>query len=198
MGSAPSQPRIRPIATLVGLGLGLILVLAACSSAGGASTAPSAASSPAASTAANPTAPSSGGGKYGGGSGDDYGTPSAAASPGAGGGSGTVDVLAASGTVGPYLTGANGATLYTFKPDTASTSTCVDACAAAWPPFTVAAGGSAKAGTGVSGALTTFARPDGSMQVAYNGRPVYYFSGDTAAGQTNGQGKAGNWFVAAP
>ena len=28
--------------------------------------------------------------------------------------------------------------------------------------------------------------------------PLYTFSGDTAAGQTNGQGTAGNWFVVAP
>ncbi len=45
---------------------------------------------------------------------------------------------------------------------------------------------------------TTFARPDGTMQVAYNGRPLYYFKNDAIAGDTNGQGIVGNWYVAAP
>lgn len=193
MGSTLSQPRNRAVAALVGL----VLVLAACTSAGGASTAPSTPSSPAASTAAA-SAPSTGGGKYGGGGNDDYGTPPSKAPASAGAGTGSVEVLAASGAVGPYLTGQNGATLYTFKPDSANTSTCVDACVGNWPPFTVAAGGSVKAGAGVTGALTTFARPDGTMQVAYDGRPLYYYSGDPNPGDTNGQGLGDKWFVAAP
>ena len=53
-------------------------------------------------------------------------------------------------------------------------------------------------GAGVTGALTTFARPDGTMQVAINGFPLYYYSGDTKAGDTTGQGKFGKWFVASP
>ena len=35
------------------------------------------------------------------------------------------------------------------------------------------------------------------MQVAYDGRPVYYFVGDAAAGDVNGQGLNGVWYVAA-
>jgi hypothetical protein len=50
----------------------------------------------------------------------------------------------------------------------------------------------------VTGALTTFARPDGKMQVAINGRPLYYFAADSKAGDTTGQGFAGKWFVATP
>ena len=50
----------------------------------------------------------------------------------------------------------------------------------------------------MTGQLTTFARPDGTMQVAYNGIPLYYFAGDTKAGDTTGQGKNGKWFVASP
>ena len=50
----------------------------------------------------------------------------------------------------------------------------------------------------MTGTLTTFARPDGKMQVAYNGVPLYYFAADTKAGDTTGQGKAGKWFVASP
>ena len=111
--------------------------------------------------------------------------------------SGSTTVAAASGTVGAYLTGANGMTLYTFKPDSANTSTCTDACAQTWPPFTVS-GAAPAAGAGVTGTLTTFARPDGTMQVALNGMPLYYYSGDTKAGDTTGNGKGSKWYVASP
>jgi len=67
-----------------------------------------------------------------------------------------------------------------------------------WPPFTLDTGETVKAGTGVTGALTTFVRSDGKAQVLINGHALYYFSGDSAAGQTNGQGIAGVWFVVSP
>ena len=50
----------------------------------------------------------------------------------------------------------------------------------------------------MTGALTTVARADGSMQVALNGMPLYYFAKDAKAGDTNGQGLNGKWFVASP
>ncbi len=146
-----------------------LLFVAACSSSG-ASTAPSAAA--AASTA-----------------------PSAAASSGGGE---TYTVAVANGTVGAYLTGDNGKTLYEFTPDSANKTTCTDTCAQNWPPFTVTSTDTLATGTGVSGTLSTFARPDGTMQVAINGIPLYYFAGDTKAGDTTGQGKSGKWFVASP
>ncbi len=121
-------------------------------------------------------------------------TPPAASS----GAAQTFTVVVANGSVGAYLTGADGKTLYTFKPDSANTSTCTDTCAQNWPPFTVSASDTLAAGTGVSGKLTTFARPDGTMQVAYNGIPLYYYAGDSKAGDTSGQGKSGKWFVASP
>ena len=148
---------------------GVLLLVSACSSSG-ASTAPSAAA--AASTAPSAAASSAGGETY--------------------------TVAVANGTVGAYLTGEDGKTLYIFTPDSANTSTCTDTCAQTWPPFTVAADDTLAAGTGVTGKLTTFARPDGTMQVAYNGVPLYYFAADAKAGDTTGQGKFGKWFVASP
>ena len=50
----------------------------------------------------------------------------------------------------------------------------------------------------MNGKLTTFARKDGSMQVAYNGSPLYYYAADKAAGDTNGQGVGDVWFIAQP
>ena len=96
------------------------------------------------------------------------------------------------------ITGEDGKTLYTFAADTANTSACTDACAAKWPPFTVESDDTLTPGAGVTGALTTFARPDGKMQVAINGRPLYYYAADTKAGDTTGQGVGGKWFVATP
>ncbi len=42
--------------------------------------------------------------------------------------------------------------------------------------------------------LSLIARSDDSMQVAYLGRPLYTFSGDTAAGQNNGQAVNDIWW----
>jgi len=53
-------------------------------------------------------------------------------------------------------------------------------------------------GAGLTGALTTFERPDGVTQVAYAGHPLYYFANDPAAGDTNGQGVGGVWFLLTP
>jgi predicted lipoprotein with Yx(FWY)xxD motif len=151
---------------------GVLLVVAACSSAG-ASTAPSAA-----------TVPSS--------------APSAAPSAvGSGAAGAALAIAMATGTVGDYLTGADGKTLYIFTADSANTSTCTGTCAQTWPPLVVT-GSAPTPGAGVTGALTTFARPDGTMQVAINGYPLYYYAGDTKAGDTTGQGKFGKWFVASP
>lgn len=108
----------------------------------------------------------------------------------------TVNV--ASGAVGYYLTGRNGHTLYTFAGDTANTSTCSGSCAQTWPPFVVGTSDGVTAGSGVTGKLTTFARSDGKLQVAHNGMPLYYNASDTKAGDTNGDGAGGAWYVAAP
>ena len=88
--------------------------------------------------------------------------------------------------------------LYVFGNDSANTSACSGGCAATWPPFTIAAGDELKAGAGVKGKLTTFARADGSMQVAYDRSPLYYYAADEAAGDTKGQGIGDVWFIAKP
>jgi len=109
----------------------------------------------------------------------------------------TYTVNTATGDMGTYLTGEDGKTLYIFLKDTApGASVCEGDCATNWPPFTLEANEALAAGDGVTGVLSTFARSDGSMQVSYDGRPVYYFVGDSAAGDTKGEGIGGVWFVA--
>ncbi len=82
------------------------------------------------------------------------------------------------------VTNTKGFTLYSFAPDTATTSKCTGACAQIWPPVT----GSAGAGQGVTGKLGTITRSDGSKQATYNGHPLYTYTADTAPGQANGNG----------
>jgi predicted lipoprotein with Yx(FWY)xxD motif len=65
-------------------------------------------------------------------------------------------------------------------------------------PSAIAAGASAKAGSGVSGTLASITRADGGTQATYNGAPLYYYAPDTKAGDTIGQGSGGVWFVAKP
>ena len=109
-------------------------------------------------------------------------------------------VAAGSGAVTNYLTAEDGKTLYMFKNDTVDSgkSTCNAGCVGTWPPFTVDSLDEVKADAAVTGKLALITRDDGTKQVSYKGSPVYYFSGDTKAGDTNGQGFAGKWFVVNP
>lgn len=135
---------------------------------------------------------------YGGKSSTAAAPPATASAPAAGDSSGVRIVAATSATLGPIVTDSAGRTLYRFDKDTAkpSASTCTDACAAKWPPLT--AQDPVKV-TGVDSALVgSVTRPDGTKQVTLNGWPLYRFAGDTAAGQTSGQGVGGTWFASTP
>jgi predicted lipoprotein with Yx(FWY)xxD motif len=120
-------------------------------------------------------------------------TTAAAASAGAGGSSAAgaataVTVATKTGSLGTYLVDGSGRTLYLWVGDKGSTSTCDASCIKYWPPLT----GTPKAGGSLQqSALSTSARSDGSKQVTYDGHPLYYFSGDQAAGDTAGQGNNG-------
>ena len=111
----------------------------------------------------------------------------ASAAPASAAASGLVVGLATT-SLGPVLVGPNGLTLYTKSGDTATSSTCTGGCATAWPPVTVPAGLAAIAGTGVTGKFGTLTRADGTIQVTYNGLPLYGWMNDHAAGDTTGQG----------
>ena len=106
----------------------------------------------------------------------------------------TVTVKAQSKTV---LTNAQGRTLYYFTADSAAQSTCSSSCARMWPPLLFAGSGGPSSLTPLAGKLSLQMDANGS-QVDYNGHPLYTFSGDTAPGQTKGEGLFGMWFVATP
>ncbi|MCL2544106.1 MAG: hypothetical protein FWE71_16795 [Nocardioidaceae bacterium] len=106
----------------------------------------------------------------------------------------------AGGSAGTHLTGDDGRAVYLWVADTGTTSTCNGSCAAAWPP--VLSKGRPKAEAGAKAAdLGTTRRSDGSTQVTYRGHPLYYYAGDTAGGQTSGQGLDGfgaKWWLVSP
>jgi predicted lipoprotein with Yx(FWY)xxD motif len=131
------------------------------------------------------------------GSGPVYGSTSPSSSTGsAPAGSGTA--LAVRGKI---LTDGRGFTVYAFEADKGTMSNCSGACATAWPPVTTT-GTTPKVGTGVKQTLVgQTARSDGTRQLTYAGHPLYLFEGDSAPGNTNGQGSqafGARWDVVTP
>lgn len=146
--------------------LGLAVFLAAC----GSSAATAAPATPAPATPAPVTA-----------------APSAPAA-----GAGT-EVNLGSTSLGDILVDGKGMTLYMFTADSGGTSACTGDCLGSWP---VLAGDVATPGTGLDAAdFGSITRDDGSKQVTFNGMPLYFFAGDKAAGDVNGQGVGGKWYV---
>jgi predicted lipoprotein with Yx(FWY)xxD motif len=98
---------------------------------------------------------------------------------------------------GDVVTDNAGLSLYVFLNDKGDgASACYDSCAGSWPPLTVASASDVTAGSGVTGAVGTISRTDGTIQVTLGGAPLYYFAGDAAAGDTNGQGLNSVWYLA--
>ena len=94
--------------------------------------------------------------------------------------------------IGGMGSGMAGKSLYVFNNDLGSAgSNCNDACATNWPPVIVT-DGSVSDIPGVG----TIMRDDGTMQASFLGRPLYFYSGDTAPGDITGQGLGGVWFLA--
>jgi predicted lipoprotein with Yx(FWY)xxD motif len=96
-----------------------------------------------------------------------------------------------------FLVDSKGMTLYIFTNDSPNMSSCYSTCATYWPPLLT--NGPPVAGTGVTASmLGTTTRTDGTVQVTYNGWPLYDYSLDKAAGDTNGQGFKSLWYVITP
>lgn len=152
--------------------LGLALVLSAC----GAAATPAPTAMPVATASAMPVA-----------------TDTVASAPS----SAATVMVGQNATLGSFLVDSKGMTLYLYTTDTPGTSTCTAGCASIWPPLLTT--GAPVAGQGVNAAmLGTTQRADGTTQVTYNSWPLYYFASDSAAGDTNGEGKGGVWYVITP
>lgn len=151
-------------------GIALALLLAGCSSPGS-------------------SGPASDGGDSG------YSTPTSEATEPAASGA---DLMVAETSLGEVVVDGEGMTLYMFDKDTqgGDTSACTGACLQNWPPLI--ASDDEPAGDGVTGQLSTIETADGEQQVTLNGWPLYYFAGDSAAGDVNGQGVQDVWWVLSP
>lgn len=112
---------------------------------------------------------------------------------------------------GPYLTDADGNSLYLFANEDMDMGEarmtegvrenavpCTGGCLEAWPPLTAE---TVQAGEGVDAELLYTAEVEGITMMVYNGWPLYHFARDAAAGDANGQGvgKAPNiWYLVNP
>lgn len=92
---------------------------------------------------------------------------------------------------GGMLVGANGMTLYTFDKDAAGSgkSMCNGPCATNWPPLL------AQDADQPSGDWSIVMRDDGKKQWAFKGKPLYFWSKDSKAGETSGDGFNGVWHI---
>ncbi|MGP4003861.1 COG4315 family predicted lipoprotein [Streptomyces sp. 8N706] len=97
---------------------------------------------------------------------------------------------------GRILVDQSGRTLYGFTKDKEGADACKADCIAVWPALTstseVKAGGGAR-----TSLLHGTERAQGAVQATYGEWPLYYYVGDTAPGDLNGQGLDGEWFVVA-
>jgi predicted lipoprotein with Yx(FWY)xxD motif len=134
---------------------------------------------------------------------DDQGIGDASV-PGQGDGTGVSQNLilgiSASQALGTYLSAYNGMAVYAYAPDKQApgTSKCVGGCAAIWPPYTVKSASDIHVSPATTGKVSTITRADGSLQVTYNGQPLYFYAKDTSTSDTLGQGVGGAWSVVKP
>jgi predicted lipoprotein with Yx(FWY)xxD motif len=173
-GPIPTRPRMfrwLPLAALAAL----LLVMAACARNSGtnATSSESAESEAAASQSEAEASPSEAAGE-------------------------SYEITVSDTSAGQTLASNGGMTLYTFDNDSNGQSACSGGCVENWPPFTLEDGEEATAGEGVTGEIGSITREDGAKQVTYDGSPLYYYAGDQAAGDANGDGVGGVWHIATP
>lgn len=106
-----------------------------------------------------------------------------------------VRVGTADSEFGTILVDGHGNVLYLFDNDAGGESACYDSCAQTWPPLVGEAEATGDADPSLVG---TTEREDGSTQVTYAGFPLYHYAADSAAGDVNGQGVGGVWWVVGP
>lgn len=130
--------------------------------------------------------------------GDGYGAPAETAAPTEDSATTGAVLTTADSDLGEIVVDGEGMTVYMFDSDTqgGDASTCEGQCAANWPAVTTDS--EEPVVEGVTGEVSTITGVDGSTQVTLNGWPLYYFAGDAAAGDTNGQGVNDVWWALTP
>jgi predicted lipoprotein with Yx(FWY)xxD motif len=104
--------------------------------------------------------------------------------------------LKSTAALGDIMVDGKGMTLYIFSKDVQGESRCSGACLDSWPVYHAT---NIKPGAGIDVAdFSSITRSDGTAQTTYKGWPLYYFSGDNASGDTQGEAQGNVWFVAKP
>jgi predicted lipoprotein with Yx(FWY)xxD motif len=96
-------------------------------------------------------------------------------------------------SLGKVLATSKGLTLYLYTPDPKGKSVCKGSCAAVWPPLLTK--GKPQAGKGLKKSLLGTTKRGGKRQVTYAGHPLYHYTGDSKAGQVNGEAYGGTWYA---
>ena len=112
--------------------------------------------------------------------------------------SGTTVKTAKVSKYGTVLVSSSGKTLYRYTLNGKGVNKCTPdaACRALWPQLLVKAGVKPTVGGGASaGLIGTMKAKTGWRQVTYAGYPLFTYKGDSAAGQTKGQGFQSQWYV---
>jgi predicted lipoprotein with Yx(FWY)xxD motif len=105
-----------------------------------------------------------------------------------------------SAPIGTVLTDSAGKTLYRFALDTPGKSACTGTCLQYWP-IVVAPATLPSSVEGVTAALGSITRADGTKQLTVTGYPMYTYVGDKDPGMTSGQGlnlSGGLWWAVSP
>jgi len=126
-------------------------------------------------------------------------TPAESAAPEASAPASSGPSLATADTAaGTIVVDGNGLAVYQFDNDTQGSgeSSCSGGCLGTWPA--VPGGDAAPELDGVTGTVATITGTDGNPQLTLNGWPLYYYAADSAAGDINGQGVGGVWWVVTP
>ncbi|ANJ59108.1 COG4315 family predicted lipoprotein [Pseudomonas silesiensis] len=90
---------------------------------------------------------------------------------------------------GGMMTDHKGMTLYTFDNDAGGKSACTGKCAENWPPLKATEADKAE------GKWSIIKRDDGTMQWAFDGKPLYYFVQDKKPGDMTGDKKMDKWHI---
>lgn len=96
---------------------------------------------------------------------------------------------------GTFVAGPEDRPLYILEQDPRGESICYEGCERAWPPLMAAEGAPMPAaGSPIQpGDLTTVRRIDGGLQVAFRGKPLYYYAADLGDDRALGHGVRDNW-----
>lgn len=105
--------------------------------------------------------------------------------------------VSSNATLGKFLADDAGRSVYAFTKDSKGTTVCYDKCEQSWPPVVTLGQPALKDGIN-SAMIGSVLRKDGTMQVTYNGIPLYYYVKDQTSGSTAGQGVGQVWFLVTP